>query len=222
MKTAQPSKRLLIARHGNTFETNQIPTRIGARTDLPLTKKGQAQASALGAYIQKQHGVLHAIYAGKLKRAHHTAEIALATMMSTSQQPSLPISSLEIFNEVDYGIDENKTDELVIARIGAEALKHWDQAALVPAGWEVDPEAIIQNWRNFSQQLLENNLTTNTLVVTSNGIARFAPYITGQFENFKANYSLKMSTGAISSFIYDGNRWQVEYWNQKPNTTQPA
>ena len=27
--------RLIIARHGNTFEKGQTPTRVGGRTDLP-------------------------------------------------------------------------------------------------------------------------------------------------------------------------------------------
>lgn len=216
MNQTSAIKRLLIARHGNTFETGQTPTRVGARTDLPLTKKGEAQASALGTYIEQHHGTLNAIYAGELKRAHHTAEIALANMTANSQQPDLPISPLAIFNEIDYGIDENKTDDIVIDRIGAEALQQWDESAIVPPGWNVNPDNIIRNWLHFSQKLLENNRLKHTLVVTSNGIARFAPYITGDFEHFKANHPLKMSTGGISSFIYHDDCWQVEYWNQRP------
>ena len=32
--------RLVIVRHGNTFEAGEPPRRIGARTDLPLTATG--------------------------------------------------------------------------------------------------------------------------------------------------------------------------------------
>ena len=41
---------LIIARHGNTFDKGDIPTRVGARTDLPLVEKGRAQAKALVAH----------------------------------------------------------------------------------------------------------------------------------------------------------------------------
>ena len=36
--------RLIIARHGNTFDAGDIPTRVGRRTDLPLVASGEAQA----------------------------------------------------------------------------------------------------------------------------------------------------------------------------------
>ena len=38
----------IVVRHGNTFEADEQPRRIGARTDLPLTAKGVEQARALG------------------------------------------------------------------------------------------------------------------------------------------------------------------------------
>ncbi|MGA3882329.1 histidine phosphatase family protein, partial [Bacillus pumilus] len=41
----------VIVRHGNTFAAGEPPRRIGARTDLPLTAQGQAQAEALGAHF---------------------------------------------------------------------------------------------------------------------------------------------------------------------------
>jgi broad specificity phosphatase PhoE len=49
--------RIVIVRHGNTFEAGETPRRIGARTDLPLTADGQAQADALGRWFAAQRAV---------------------------------------------------------------------------------------------------------------------------------------------------------------------
>jgi len=43
----------VIVRHGNTFAPGETPRRIGARTDLPLTPGGEAQAQALGAHFAR-------------------------------------------------------------------------------------------------------------------------------------------------------------------------
>ena len=40
---------IYIVRHGNTFDKGDVVTRVGARTDLPLSRSGFAQAEALGA-----------------------------------------------------------------------------------------------------------------------------------------------------------------------------
>jgi probable phosphoglycerate mutase len=53
-------------------------------------------------------------------------------------------------------------------------------------------------------------------VVTSNGIARFAPYITGDFEGFAAEHKIKLSTGALAVFKHENGPWRVEGWNIRP------
>jgi len=39
--------RIVICRHGNTFDKGEIVTRVGARTDLPLSTSGRTQAKIL-------------------------------------------------------------------------------------------------------------------------------------------------------------------------------
>ncbi|MFZ4686424.1 MAG: histidine phosphatase family protein [Hyphomonadaceae bacterium] len=36
--------RIFIVRHGNTFDKGDVVTRVGGRTDLPLSTSGSAQA----------------------------------------------------------------------------------------------------------------------------------------------------------------------------------
>lgn len=203
--------RLLIARHGNTFNANETPIRIGGRTDLPLVESGRVQANLLGRYLKSNYPNLSLVYASHLKRTYETALIAIQ-----SAEFLLDIVQLAIFNEIDYGIDEGKTDQEIIARIGQNALDSWDKEAKIPLGWSINPQETLQNWYDFAQKLSEEHKDETVLVVTSNGIARFAPYLTGNIETFKRQYSLKISTGALCSLVQKDQVWEAEYWNRKP------
>lgn len=203
--------RLLIARHGNTFAKDQVPTRVGARTDLPLVESGLVQGKKLGQYLKEKDLIPDIVYVSKLQRTQQTAAQALLAM-------HVCVDTIidACFNEIDYGVDENKTEEQVIARIGKEAIIKWDQEACVPDGWNVDPKTIIQFWLNFGEACQHHHLGKNILVVTSNGIARFAPYLTGDFEGFRAQYEIKISTGALCILENQGRGWVVKGWDIKP------
>lgn len=203
--------RLLIARHGNTFEAGQTPVRIGVRTDLPLVESGQKQARALGNFLKEFYPDLAAVYAGRLQRAQETASIAVR-----QAKFSLEIQQLPMFDEIDYGMDEGKTEAQIIARIGKTALMRWDSEGKVPAGWNVQPDDIVQNWEDFAQASTKRHAQKTVLVVTSQGIARFAPHLTGAMDSFKQKFALKVSTGAVCSLVKTERSWDVEYWNKKP------
>ena len=200
--------RLIIARHGNTFDPQQTPTRVGARTDLPLVEKGRAQAEAIGQYLKANQLIPDVIYSSHLQRTIETAKIAVK-----ASGVSNPVYQLDIFNEIDYGPDENKTEEQVIARIGKEAIEKWDKDAVVPEGWLVDPDEIIKNWIDFAEQIRAHDDNETVLVVTSNGTARFAPYITGDYEGFSKEHSIKLSTGALGILNFTDDKWQIQDWN---------
>ena len=203
--------KLIIARHGNTFGPEDTPTRVGAHTDLPLVEKGFAQGRKIGAYLKEHSLIPDVVYASALQRTQQTAQEAIkATGISN------PIYQLDIFNEIDYGPDENQTEDKVIARIGEQAIKDWDEKAVVPDGWKVDPDQIIENWKGFGEQIRTHDDDETVLVVTSNGIARFAPYMTGDFESFAANHAIKLSTGALAIMRYSDGAWVIEDWNVKP------
>ncbi|MCE7887152.1 MAG: histidine phosphatase family protein [Alphaproteobacteria bacterium PRO2] len=201
---------LIIARHGNTFEAGETPRRVGARTDIPLVEKGREQARVLGRYLKEQRLIPDVVYSSALQRAQETAKIAVK-----ESGISNPVFTLDIFNEIDYGPDENKTEEEAIARIGAAAIENWDKNAIVPDGWKADAGAIIKNWLDFGEQIRAHDDNETVLVVTSNGIARFAPHLTGDFEGFAKKHPLKLATGALAIFEYK-NGWVIKGWNIKP------
>ncbi len=200
---------LLVARHGNTFAPGDVVTRVGARTDLPLVPAGLEQGRKLGAYLREHELVPDVVFCSGLKRTQQTAEQALEVMGVRRA-----LNVLSLFNEIDYGVDENKPEERVVARVGAEALKAWDENAVVPDGWQVDVDGIIRGWKAFGDEVVRNYAGKKVLVVTSNGIARFAPHLTEDFEGFRERFKLKLSTGAFGMLVHEGG-WKVEGWNVK-------
>ena len=203
---------LIIARHGNTFEKNETPRRVGVRTDLPLVESGRIQASAIGAWLKRSSLYPSAVYTSELQRTKQTAELALAE--AGYKEPIFP---LKIFNEIDYGPDENEPEADVVARIGAQAIKDWDERAIVPQGWDFNAGQCIQDWKNFADHVVDDKQDC-VMVVTSNGIARFAPHLTGDFDGFIAQHPLKISTGAVCILSHDNGQWHVMGWNIKPMT----
>lgn len=201
---------LIIARHGNTFGPGDTPTRVGARTDLPLVHKGREQAKAIGRWLKAHNLYPEVSYCSELTRTRETAEIALKEL--GYPQPVFPLA---MFNEIDYGPDENKAEEDVIARIGAQAIKEWDERAIVPDGWQFEPTKTILDWQQFADHIVEDEQDI-IFVATSNGIARFAPHITGDFDGFAKAHNIKIGTGCICVFEHRDGQWRVVHWNLKP------
>lgn len=205
--------RLLIARHGNTFQPGEIVRRVG-RTDLPLVEHGLKQGRLLGDYLKNNDLIPEIIFTSTLQRTLQTAEQAQLAMQTT-----LPVKPLSMFNEIDYGPDENQPEDNVIARLGRKALSDWETHATVPPDWKVEPNTIIQNWQDFSVWITQHYPGKTILVITSNGIARFAPYLTGNFSAFSKQHAIKISTGALCVFqnTPPSKAWHCLQWNIKPS-----
>ncbi len=201
---------ILIARHGNTFEPGQQVVRVGLKTDLPLAVAGLQQAKNIGNYLQRNQINLGAVFTSTLKRTIQTAKLALQVA-----DLELPITQLQIFDEIDYGPDEGKPENEVIDRIGKAAIDAWEQQAIVPPGWLINADEIISNWQSFAQEITALWPNQTVLVVTSNGIARFAPYI-ADFAKFNANNTIKLATGALGSLTNIDGKWEVDFWNLRP------
>ena len=203
--------RLIIARHGNTFAPGDVPTRVGRRTDLPLVPSGEAQARRIGKFLRLHRMVPDVVFAAPLKRSIDTARLALEALGR-----DLPVTCDVRFNEIDYGPDENQPESAVMARIGEQALRDWDEQAKVPPGWQADPQAITRNWLSFGDTCRQFFGDQTVLVVTSNGIARYAPHLTGDFESFRARHGIKIATGALCILRLQATLWVIEQWNLRP------
>lgn len=196
-----------IVRHGNTFDADQEPRRIGARTDLPLVASGRDQARALGRCFADQGRIFDRALAAPLQRTRATLDCILAS------QPQTPVvESVDWLTEIDHGPDEGQPDSHVVARIGQDALVAWDREARAPDGWIVDSDRRIAGW----QDLWEGG-RGHVLIVTSNGAARFAllsdERLRGQAS---ALPSLKLRTGAYCSIVREQGELRLIAWDQRP------
>ena len=139
--------RLYVVRHGNTFERGEAPRRIGARTDLPLTAAGRAQAEALGRHLRvRRSGSARALSAASCKRTRATAE-AILTRQSTRWRSSTPSSSPRSIT----GPTRTSPESAVLARIGRSALELWETELVPPPGWDAGAEWRLPAWRDFAE-----------------------------------------------------------------------
>lgn len=195
--------RLIIVRHGNTFEAGETPRRVGRRTDLPLTAAGLAQAEALGRHFAGTR--FSRCLAGDLTRTRQTAAALLA-----ASGTSLPVETAAFLTEIDHGQDENRTEAEVVARLGEAALAAWEHEAVPPEGWAVDAEARAEGWQRFAAEA-----EGDCLLVTSNGAARFALIAFGLAPR-------KIRTGAFG--VIEAGReggFRLVEWDRRPTDPGP-
>ncbi|WP_084398689.1 histidine phosphatase family protein [Henriciella aquimarina] len=204
------ARTLYIVRHGNTFDSGDTVTRVGARTDLPLSRSGTAQAEALARHFAEEGLAFTDAITGPLRRTRETTEI----IMEGQARPPL-IEIADFLREIDYGPDENKPEEDVIARIGEDALKAWEERGVPPPGWIVDPDMLMRAWQDLFTYLARRGNQDPALVVTSNGIARFALLAGGA--PFEEAHDLKLKTGAYGVLeVLPGRTPHIAAWNVRP------
>jgi len=198
--------RIVICRHGNTFDTGDTITRVGARTDLALSASGKIQAKSLSYTLSQENSVFNfsEAYCSSLKRTQQTCdEILCNGHMATVGTP------LTFLNEIDYGPDENMPESDVINRIGSDALRLWDTRAIVPDGWLVNPSKITQSWRDLF--LTSGRSAQDILIVSSNGIIRF---LLNAVDDIHCDISsIKMRTAAFGIVEISNNNISLVSWN---------
>lgn len=181
-------------------------TRVGARTDLPLSVSGQSQAETLAVhFLAVLPEGFAKVLCSPLTRTRQTAATILAL------RPDAPnIEPVEFLREIDYGPDENQPETEVIARIGQHALDEWEESAVPPPGWDVDPTHLKQSW----VKLLNDQTDGPVLIVTSNGIARFVLDAVTDF--LTEPRSIKLKTGAYGALSVADDKVSLVEWNIRP------
>ena len=192
--------RIYIVRHGNTFDKGDVILRDGGKTDLPLSVSGKEQAKRLCRAFQNID--FDAAYSSDLKRTRQTAEAIL-------RQQTYALA--QFLTEVDYGPDEGQAEVDVIARLGSKALAKWDEQAIPPHGWNVDIAGLRTAWQAF---LATCDPSSNTLVVTSNGVARFLLDVIKR----GPAVPLKLRTGSYGVIELTTKGPVLLEWNIRPET----
>ena len=104
--------RLIVVRHGNTFNTGDVICRVGSATDIPLTETGMKQAYAAGEMIAELGFVPEVIFHAPLQRTCQSAVGVAASF------PDVKLEEAEFLSELDYGNDDGKPEDEVVLRIG--------------------------------------------------------------------------------------------------------
>jgi len=200
--------RIVICRHGNTFDKGDIVTRIGARTDLPLSISGIDQARGLAAYFKPELSGYNftRAFCSPLLRTYQTADFILNAGHKVND-----LKVLAFLREIDYGVDENKAEYEVVARLGQEAISLWDEKAVPPNGWDVNPAALIGAWKDFLSQHTADD--EDILVVTSNGIARF---VLDAVDKIAADAPRKLRTAAYGIIEITNGYTKLMAWDNRP------
>jgi probable phosphoglycerate mutase len=198
---------LYIVRHGNTFDEGETVRRVGARTDLPLSSSGETQAAALGAYFKSRSIAFDRAYCSPLQRTRQTADIIMARTESVAT-----VACEAFLTEIDYGPDENQPEDIVTKRLGESALRRWDEEAVPPEGWRVDPADLRARWRAFFDQFSDPAGEQYILAGTSHGVARFALDAAKPAGAFPR----KLRTGAFGCVRINDAEPLIEHWDVRP------
>jgi broad specificity phosphatase PhoE len=197
---------LFILRHGNTFDAGDIVRRVGARTDLPLSVSGRQQAQMVAKHYAEKGISFERIVASPLLRTRQTAEAVKYAIAGCGDIEFLPF-----LREIDYGPDENQPEEVVIARVGMDALSLWETNYVLPQGWQADVVAIKVGWLRLIEQARQ--LKGDTLAVTSNGIARFVLPLLNEVST--AGVSLKLGTCCQGIVACELHPARLLIWNER-------
>lgn len=211
--------RLFLVRHGNTFEKGEIPTQVGAKTDIPLTSQGREQARLFAECLISQSIRPKAIYAGGLKRQIESAHIVASSLSLPSEAIHLNEKGL---TEIDYGKWEGLTSEAITAEWPQE-YEAWSHRAEWPPNVFVGSlEGHLQALRQWLDHLRASYTGGETVVgFTSNGIMRFFyalqdPTHWEQLKKQSQIEDLKVKTGHFGEIWLYPHSIKIEKWNQNP------
>lgn len=202
--------RLVLARHGNTFEAGETPVWVGAREDLPLTARGEEQSRAIGAALKSAGIVPARLIAGPLRRTRDGAALAAQACGFAGE--------LEIddrLKEIDYGVWGGRSDADIAAQWGASAIEAWRERSVVPegAGWSPDPQEMEAHARAVLGTIAQNP-RGDVLLISSNGVLRYFHRLIAGAD--APPEDAKVKTGHMGAArLIDGN-WRLELWNFPP------
>lgn len=206
--------RLILARHGDTFNPGDRVVFVGARNDLPLTVRGRQQAEILGELLSRSGLQDSPIFCGPLQRTKVFAEIAAAHVT-----PELRVTIDPRLNELDYGHWAGLTNEEVRARYGDEELYRWSNQSIWPqnAGWPESETQITSEVLSLVDEIKSSGVTS-AVVISSNGRLRyFLKSIPGAFERYADSGQLKVQTGNVCVIHFSTQKDELITWNAVPS-----
>jgi broad specificity phosphatase PhoE len=201
------TRRLLLVRHGNTFEDGVTPTRVGMRSDLPLTAKGVLQATQFADAARGAGLALGPFISGPLQR----------TRVFLSHGFGITPRLDDRLREIDYGDWEGLTDAEISARVGPVMLESWNKNCVWPEGqnWVPSPAILFEGAASLVRELGAGAPGIVPVLCSSQGVLRYFAKLDGAFF---AQAKLGVGTGSCCGVSLDANGLRVDFWNDKPDS----
>ena len=206
---------LVLVRHGNTFEKNEVPVQVGAKTDLPLTDRGREQAKEIAAWCRRKNVHPVCVYSGGLKRQTEAAKIIAGELAVKSIE-----SNFAALDEIDYGPWEGLSAPEIEER-WPEEYRDWEEAGRWPSffgGGISERRDQLAAWLDGLRKFY--NPGDTVLAVSSNGVIRlFYSFIQPQWEKIiteRRAKELKVRTGHYCLLRLYPARLEIVEWNRSP------
>ncbi len=200
-KAANPPRRLILVRHGETEGQSSI--RYHGRTDVPLSDLGRAQLRAVRDTLRERHRLtkFEQVFSSPLIRAVEGARIVAGEVSE--------IITIEDFAEVHFGLFEGLTADEIRERL-PEDFARWNLDRLAPdyrypggesradfaARVDHGTEKMLSLWNTSEAR------SDNALLVAHRGVIR-------QIVRRLAEAAPLVELGSIQILIDDGN-WRPE------------
>lgn len=200
---------ILFARHGNTFGPGDKAVWVGRASDLPLVERGLEQAHEAATALVRLDLVPTSVVSGTLKRTRGFAEIVCRELGIVDHRIDSRL------DEIDYGAWEGlSSDEIKALPGGAETQAAWQADDVWPeaAGWRTTQAEVLAALGGVLEDLKAGHGGARPLVVSSNGILRFAPRLLPA----PAGGSLQLKTGALGCVDRGGDGWKIRFWGLAP------
>ncbi len=200
---------LVLCRHGNTFEAGAPTYMVGVKEDLPLTSKGEEQASNIGDALVMLGWHEYAIFAAPLKRTRRCAELVHERISTGLPSCHASLSFDTRLTELDYGAWSGLSHEQIRARFGEQELRAWDEEGQHPesAAFQPNPPTVDTEIQSL---LSECTSRPCSVLVTSQGRLKAFARLLG------VSAPRKVRTGSICLARYAEERWRVEEWDVLP------
>jgi probable phosphoglycerate mutase len=203
-------RRILLVRHGNTFEDGAPVVRVGARSDLPLTAKGLAQAKAFADAVRAANIAVGPFLAGPLARTRTFVTHGFGVRPREDDR----------LREIDYGTWEGLTDAQIAAAVGADVLEAWNRRCVWPAGqgWSPDADALERGAAALLDELAAGDAAFVPVLCSSQGILRyFVRRDASWFADALTQGRLGVGTGNCCGMECGRDGARVAFWNAKPD-----
>ena len=189
---------LVLLRHGESQWNKE--NRFTGFTDVDLSEKGVEEAKAAGVSLKDIR--FDQVYTSTLKRAYHTAELAMAAAGQT-----VPFIRHDDLRERDYGDLTGLNKDEMRKKFGEEQVHIWRRSYDVrPPGGESLQDVVARVTPYYTEHILKDLAAGKNVLLAAHGnTLRAVLIILGENTPDDIN-NAEISTGVPLVFTFDGGK----------------